>query len=67
MSKEKRAKIAQETVVVLDQGHYVTESGKKIDIAESLRTSVENTRLYSTDEKKILNRIHRIAPISRLM
>ena len=46
MNRDRRASMAQETLAILQQGTYVTSSGSRVDIAQSLADAVQRTRLY---------------------
>jgi len=49
-NRRRRARVAKETVEILDQGYYQTKSGSRVDIEDDLNFAVENTRLYRPEE-----------------
>lgn len=53
MSRENNAKIAQETVQIFSKGFY-TFNGSKVDISHEIKSSIDNTKLYTPDEGKKL-------------
>ena len=50
--RNQRAKIAHETVEILNRGYYETESGSRIDIESDLEFARENTVLYKPEDFK---------------
>ena len=46
INRNQRAKIAHETVDVLDRGFYETKSGKRVEIEPELSYAIKNTKLY---------------------
>lgn len=46
-SRNGRAKVARETLEILESGQYETPSGQTVDIASHLARAVKNTRLYA--------------------
>jgi len=46
INRNQRAKIAHETVEVLDRGFYETKSGKRVEIEPKLSYAIKNTKLY---------------------
>ncbi|MBS3825155.1 TIGR02452 family protein [Candidatus Bipolaricaulota bacterium] len=49
-NRRKRARVARETVEILDRGYYRTKSGSKVDIEDGLNFAIENTKLYRPEE-----------------
>ena len=50
MNRNQRIQIASETVSIIEKGHYVAGGGKKVDIAESIKRSVKETKLYTPQD-----------------
>lgn len=49
MNTLQRAKIAEDTLTIIEDGVYVNSSGKKVDISDEVRYAVENSRLYTPE------------------
>ncbi|RME86016.1 MAG: TIGR02452 family protein [Planctomycetota bacterium] len=49
-SREGRAKLAQETLQILNQGYYINAKGQKINIQKEIKESVEKARFIPPDE-----------------
>ncbi|MFW6111794.1 MAG: TIGR02452 family protein [Candidatus Bipolaricaulota bacterium] len=49
-NRRKRARVARETVEILDRGYYRTKSGSRADIEDALNFAIENTKLYRPEE-----------------
>jgi uncharacterized protein (TIGR02452 family) len=62
MSRNKRAEQANETMAVLDSGHYTAPSGAVVSVAPALGTCLEETRLLASLE---LERILKVAEAER--
>ncbi|HOV24983.1 MAG TPA: TIGR02452 family protein [Pseudobacteroides sp.] len=48
-NREKRIKIAKETLEILDNGFYINGNGDKIDIKDDMDYSISNSVLYKPD------------------
>lgn len=48
-NRKKRAAVAQETVQILEQGHYTVDQAQVIDIQQSLTKAVGETKLYEPE------------------
>ena len=46
MNRDKRASLAQETLRILEEGVYLTPSGRQVDISQEQEAAVGGTRLY---------------------
>ncbi len=53
-NRDKRKKIAEDTLAILEAGHYTTPSGKKIDIASAQAQAETGTKLYTPAESDLL-------------
>jgi len=62
MNRQKFAQIGQETVVIAAEGRYRTAGGATVDIADSVRRCVENTRLIRPGDWPSIVRTGRSAP-----
>lgn len=49
-NRRKRARVAKETVAILDRGYYRTKSGSRVNIEDALNFAIKNTRLYRPEE-----------------
>jgi uncharacterized protein (TIGR02452 family) len=47
--RERRAKVAAETLDILARGEYVSSSGERVSIASDLATCVDSTQLYTPE------------------
>lgn len=45
----KRTAIAQNTLSILETGHYILENGNQVDILQELASCVSNTKCYNAD------------------
>ncbi|MFX1238702.1 MAG: poly(ADP-ribose) glycohydrolase domain-containing protein [Promethearchaeota archaeon] len=54
MNREGRAKLARETLAILEQGFYYTKDGVKVDIQEDLKRFKEGTILYKPEDHEVL-------------
>ncbi len=61
-TREKRSRVAKETLQILDRGYYINESGDKVVIQAELSSAVENTELYGPEELKEL-RVRSESPV----
>ncbi|MGG1658192.1 poly(ADP-ribose) glycohydrolase domain-containing protein [Brevibacillus sp. NRS-1366] len=49
-NRNRRVKIAQETLQIVEQGHYVNNDGQKISLSEELSYAISHSRLYRPDD-----------------
>lgn len=60
MSREKRSKIAKETLEIIEKGYYEVNN-KKVDLKDAVENAVKNSRLIKPDEinidKKAFDRV----------
>lgn len=50
MNSYQRAKLAENTLTIIDYGAYVNVKGEVIDLSEEIKEAVNNTKLYSPEE-----------------
>lgn len=50
MNRDQRAKLAQETLRILETGSYVSPGGREVSIQPELTTAAERSRLYRPDD-----------------
>ena len=62
MNRQKFAHLGQEAVLIASEGRYRTAGGATVDIADSLRRCVENTRLIRPGDWPSIVRTGRSAP-----
>ncbi|MFI0371120.1 TIGR02452 family protein [Actinomadura sp. 1N219] len=63
MSRHPRRETAQETVRILERGHYVAPSGRTVPIGDGLARAVRGTVLYRPDElDELLQRLPATEP-----
>ncbi|MGM0437486.1 MAG: TIGR02452 family protein [Bacillota bacterium] len=55
MNSYQRAKLAENTLTIIDYGAYVNSKGEVIDLSEDIKYAIDNTKLYSPEE---LDKIH---------
>lgn len=48
MKRSTRQELARQTVKIVEQGHYIAPSGRRVDIAESVEAAKRGTKLYET-------------------
>lgn len=53
-NRDKRKKIAEDTLAILEAGHYTTPSGKRIDIASVQAQAEAGTKLYTPADSDLL-------------
>src|SRR5215467_7733482 len=49
LNRSQRAQMAQETVRIIGDGHYVSTAGRRVDISEAVAASVAGTREFPPD------------------
>lgn len=49
-NRNKRARIAQQTLDIIEQGFYISESGCKINLDQAIQSSLTKTKLYTLDK-----------------
>jgi uncharacterized protein (TIGR02452 family) len=49
LNRNQRAQMAQETVQIIGQGHYVSPAGRRVDIGPAVAASVTGTREFPPD------------------
>jgi len=50
MSRSDRTLQAQETVAIVERGHYIAPSGRQVDIADAVRDCLDGTQFYPPEE-----------------
>lgn len=53
--RDKRAAVAQETLDLIAKGSYMNRSGQLVNIAESVRSAIAGSQLYSPEQLTTLN------------
>jgi len=53
-NRKRRAELAKETLTILEQGYYQSPNGNQINIAESIKASVEGSILYRPQDYQTL-------------
>ena len=61
MNSYQRAKLAENTLTIIDYGAYVNFKGEVVDLSEKIKNAVDNTKLYSPEElEKINNEVNEV-------
>jgi len=56
-----RAKLAENTLTIIDYGAYVNFKGEVVDLSEEIKNAVNNSKLYSPEElEKINNEVNEV-------
>jgi uncharacterized protein (TIGR02452 family) len=54
LNRNQRAQMAQETIQIIGQGHYLSPAGRHVDIGAAVTASVSGTREFPPDEAVML-------------
>ena len=61
MNSYQRAKLAENTLTIIDYGAYVNFKGEVVDLSEEIKNAVNNSKLYSPEElEKINNEVNEV-------
>lgn len=50
MNRQQRAKIAEHTLTIIEDGGYINPTGEKIELDDQIEYAVDNTKLYKPED-----------------